>query len=89
MAVDILFDAEQGHAALFCNTTDTAFGPLFDTREDAEAFLAHVAETDGRDPRLMTDGELATLRLDWLHWRNRVPSHPWDAFNVERARGVS
>ncbi len=49
MGVRILHDSEQGYAALFCSTTDVAFGPIFtngdrscdypDADERAQAFL--------------------------------------------------
>ncbi len=48
MGVRILHDSEQGYAALFCSTSDMAFGPIFgkgdapeykDADERAQAFL--------------------------------------------------
>ena len=45
MAVRILYDGDHDMAALYCSTTDVAFGPIFtdedchDGEERAEAFL--------------------------------------------------
>lgn len=45
MGCRILYDSEQNYAALYCSTTDVAFGPLFpswdgrDADERAESFL--------------------------------------------------
>ncbi len=49
MGVRILHDSEQGYAALFCSTSDVAFGPIFtqgdkscdfaDADERAQSFL--------------------------------------------------
>ena len=40
MACCILEGRGVDYAVLYCNTTDWAFGPLFDSREHAEAFVA-------------------------------------------------
>lgn len=62
MSVSILEGSEGGvpdaetRAVLYCNTSDTAFGPLFDDYHDAARFLRWVPD----DPRRYTDDELET-----------------------------
>ncbi len=53
MACEAL-ETKCGKAVLTCNTTDIAFGPIFRTIEDAQEFIKIH-----RDPRLMSDDELA------------------------------
>lgn len=59
--------AQSGHsdATLYCDTTMIAFGPVFETQYEAEAFLEHLAETDGRDARIIHAAELARLADDF------------------------
>lgn len=52
MAVEILYDPKRQKACLFCNG-NWAFGPLFESTAEAEAFL----EYNG-DPRSLTDSEM-------------------------------
>lgn len=75
MAVEII--ANNTAAVLVCNTTDTAFGPLFTDHTEAEDFLAWLSKdgqgvarrlwhspvlgTDGRDPRDWTTDQLSEL----------------------------
>ena len=54
MACEAL-ETKCGKAVLTCNTTDIAFGPIFRHIEDARQFI----KTSTRDPRLMSDDELA------------------------------
>lgn len=54
MGIEILEGRDLGQACLTCNTTGVAFGPLFEDREEAEAFLAWCID----DPRSHTDREL-------------------------------
>lgn len=76
MAVEIVEDVRRGRAVLTCTTSDWAFGPVFDSREDAEGFLNYLAGpyrkvpkppgaliafyVDGTDPREYSDAGLAT-----------------------------
>ena len=53
MACEAL-ETKCGKAVLTCNTTDIAFGPLFRDIDDARRFIKET-----RDPRLMSDSELA------------------------------
>jgi hypothetical protein len=54
MGLRILVGCEQGtdaeSAVLFCSTSGVAFGPLMDSEEEAEAFIAYCNERGG-DPR--------------------------------------
>jgi hypothetical protein len=62
MGVRILHDAETGIACLYCSTTQWAFGPLFESREDAAEFLSWLR----RDPRDLPDRDLERAFSDWL-----------------------
>lgn len=53
--------AGEGKVALFCSTSGVAFGPVFDTEDEAERFLEWLGARDGRDPRLIREFELVEL----------------------------
>lgn len=54
------------HVCLYCDTVDTAFGPIFDSEADAEEFLEWLGETTGdSDARRFTSAALTNLQLDW------------------------
>lgn len=55
--------------AIFCSTTGFAFGPVFDTEQDALDFLEHVHRIDGRDPRALSENELRALHRGWARTR--------------------
>jgi len=61
MSVQIL--EGKTHACLFCNTTDWAFGPLFDDAEQARRFLRWLPEIP--DPRRYNDKELEELHFEF------------------------
>lgn len=60
MSVHIL-EGKEGKAAFYCSTTDWAFGPLFDSVEEAEAFLQWLPV----DPRKLKDSELEAKHADF------------------------
>lgn len=70
MSVRILYANRDTYseAALYCSTTDTAFGPIFhgdddhDAEERAEAFLDWLH----RDARQYNDSELSAKYSEWL-----------------------
>lgn len=67
MGLRILHDASGGSAALYCSTTDWAFGPVFHETEDAmasehaECFVQWLPQ----DARRYTDMELERKYADW------------------------
>jgi len=61
MSVQILEGASN--ACLYCNTSDWAFGPLFEDAEQAMRFLEWLPKT--ADVRLYTDKELEKLHCDF------------------------
>ena len=69
MGVRILRDVEGSLAALYCSTSDIAFGPVFYDREDygaserAESFLRWLG---ARDARQFTEVQLLDLYGRWL-----------------------
>ena len=61
--------SETAVVALYCSTSVFAFGPVFhgwDAKAKARSYLAFIAETDGRDPRTIGDGDLGRLHGEWL-----------------------
>lgn len=68
MGVRILNDHYDSMAAMYCSTTDVAFGPVFneddghDASERIESFLRYL---NGRDPRRMSETELLTAYAVW------------------------
>ncbi len=73
MGVRILVGNEQGcddeKAVLFDSVDGVAFGPLFDSEEEAEQFLLRIDSAVGVDPRRFSTTQLVRLR-DW--WRDGV-----------------
>jgi hypothetical protein len=79
MSTRILVGHEQGDhgyereiACMFDSVTGWAFGPVFHRGEDgdapedrAQAFMDWLVEEDGRDPRVIQDGELEHLYAHW------------------------
>lgn len=65
--------ADEGVVALFDSTSGFAFGPTMQDSDEAEAFLRFAErETDGKDPRDMTDKEIGDLHA-------RFRDEEWDA----------
>jgi hypothetical protein len=68
MGCRIMHDREQNIAALYCSTSDVAFGPLFndgdfqDCYERAEAFLRWIIV----DPREYDQSQLVGCYSEWL-----------------------
>jgi len=70
MAVDILVgstrkgERSREEACLVCTTSDTVFGPLFASLEEAEAFLFWLAPIDPRDitPQQL-EGQVSEFRF--------------------------
>lgn len=61
MAVEILVDDSSGRQVLICNTTDVAFGPVFNSDELANEFLEWLK----KDPRDLTQMELSHKVGEW------------------------
>ena len=60
MGISILdgFCGKFRHAALFCDTSDFAFGPIFHNYFEAEDYLKFVINKYGKDPRTLGDNEM-------------------------------
>lgn len=52
--------------ALYDSTSGLAFGPLFDTEDEADDFLTHLETIGERDPRVIPAAELADLAQEFL-----------------------
>lgn len=52
--------------ALYDSTSDTAFGPVFENEDEANAFLDHLEEIGERDPRVIPGAELAEMAREFL-----------------------
>lgn len=64
----------EGVHALYCSTSDWAFGPVFYNAGDAESFLAFFDTATDRDPRLLTDNELQAIHSAWMEVRESFGS---------------
>jgi hypothetical protein len=80
-----MHDREQNIAALYCSTTDVAFGPLFndgehwEADERAEAFIRWLYV----DPREFSDAGLMERYSEWLtqedaQYKRENPEHCQD-----------
>ncbi len=85
MGCRIMHDREQNIAALYCSTTDVAFGPVFndgdnwEAEERAYAFCRWL----NVDPRTFDDGELLGRYSTWLaqedaQYKRENPEHCQD-----------
>lgn len=52
--------SKGGDCCFYCSTTMFAFGPVFESEEEAEAFREFL----DKDPRFYTDNELDELLAD-------------------------
>jgi hypothetical protein len=88
LAVEILHDPIEQFAVYICNTTDTAFGPIFrgqEARDDAEAFSIWISRGAGTvagrhlgcQPLGIRDGR--DLR-DWSTDALRVLHDEWNGY---------
>lgn len=61
---------------LYCTVTDSSFGPVCASDDEAEQLAAHVWRTRGQDARAVDAAELAAalgeLRSGWAEW---LPTH--------------
>jgi len=68
MGVRIMIDSKRRVGALYCDTSDWAFGPVFnggDPREEIESFLGYARKQDINDVRVLNDFELRELHSRW------------------------
>lgn len=67
MGCRILYDKDADMAALYCSTTDVAFGPIFyDEGEGADAEAELFLKWLRVDPRSFSDGELQSKYSEWV-----------------------
>lgn len=59
MSIGTIMDTN--YQVMYCTTTMTAFGPVFDISEDVEAFCEWLEV----DPRSITSRELAAKVCEW------------------------
>lgn len=72
--MSVRITSAEDKVALFCSTTDQAFGPVFDSESDAKEFLDWLERRgDPRDPRsIHADGELVALCDEWFKATGRA-----------------
>lgn len=63
--MSVRITTQERKVALFDSTNGLAFGPVFETEDDAEEFLEHLTEIGERDPRFIPAAELAAIAYDW------------------------
>jgi hypothetical protein len=85
MGCRIMHDRELNVAALYCSTTDVAFGPLFEESdkweadERAEAFCRWLVT----DPRILSESDLMARYSEWrsqedAQYKRENPEHCQD-----------
>ena len=57
--------SRDAEVAIYDSVSGVAFGPVFTTTEEAEAFLAHLELIGERDPRVIPVAELCVLAAEW------------------------
>jgi hypothetical protein len=65
MGYRVITDDKQGYSCLFCSTSMTAFGPVFDEDESVYEFLEWL----GDDPRKLSADELESAVAEWRQQR--------------------
>ena len=85
MSVRVLSDVQQDMSCLYDSVTETAFGPVFQSMDEAERFLDWL--TTGsliNDARRLEDGEWSPVLSAWQEHDEEhgndciVGSHPWE-----------
>jgi hypothetical protein len=66
-------------ALLICSTSDTAFGPVMESYEVAEAFLTWHNENHHEDVRVLASGELESRYLTFKVTRDRYGENEAEA----------
>jgi hypothetical protein len=56
---------DEGMSALFDSVSGFAFGPTFETAEQAADFLEFIEKTGRPDPRTLNDEELKEVYVRW------------------------
>lgn len=69
MATGILNDQKQKKCCLYCTTTNSVFGPVFDEDENLEGFIEWLKPTD---PRELSFTELTTKRFEWAEIKDEA-----------------
>ena len=72
MAVEIIQDKETGKQAMFCNTTDIAFGPIFRPDENVEHFIDWLKW----DARSYGNDKLLKKQEEWRQETQQEPPGP-------------
>lgn len=79
-------ETKDGKAVMFCSTKQWAFGPIFDSPEQANEFLneyLRYGQEDGTDPRTLPDIQLENLVNDY----NSNSEGWWDHAATEKVAG--
>lgn len=75
MGVRILvgrYDVTQHKACMVDSVTDHAFGPLFDSEDDVQAFIDWLSDKHGQDPRNLDDRALEARVSHFQQLRQRT-----------------
>lgn len=71
VAVGVRTTSGEGKVALFDSVSGFAFGPVFDSDEEIDAFLDYAREHEPRDLRALTDRQLTALYETWVREEDR------------------
>jgi hypothetical protein len=65
MSIRTLTDRDDGKTVMYDSTTGMAFGPVFETDEDAEDFLVFALQKGHADVRRMKPVDFLGLVKEW------------------------
>lgn len=83
--MSVRLTSQESRVALFDSVTGYAFGPTFDSDEDAESFVAFVRDISGQDPR-----EISRLAVYLERWQTQQfnEGKPWKAGYASAEREI-
>jgi len=81
-----LDDAENERAVLICTGSNTAFGPVMESYEAAEAFLTWHNDNHYEDVRVLASGELESRHLTFKAMWNRYGENEAEAHQENQER---
>lgn len=77
------YDGGEERTVMVDSITDTAFGPLFDSEEAADSFVAYCQRQLGACPRNLSPREMETAVASW----RGAAAPTWPAPDAEQTEG--
>lgn len=82
------WDGTRDGAVMTCSTSMWAFGPIFETAEDVEAFLLYAEARGVPDVRTLSDDELSDLHAAWVTGKDSSELAPLLQASVAMAKAA-